>query len=484
MPPLPAPAQEKARALAGAPAPLTRLLARPEDADAHAGKPFAHLKYCVRCCIPQTQEGVVFDELGVCQACQSAEQKIHIDWTARERALREVLDTAKANAGRNYDCIIPISGGKDSTFQLHVLTKVYGMKPLAVTFSHNWYSETGWYNLQNSLEQFNVDHIMFTPNRKLVNKLARHSIFGIGDSCWHCHAGVGSFPLQVAVRFNIPLLIWGESIAESSGRASYLNPVRKFDREYFTKVSAKLRPDQMVRDDKEHGGENSVTLKDLEPFQVPSAEDCERVGVFGIHLGDYIFWDDERQTEFVRDNYGWRETQVEGSFKRYKSAECIMPGVHDLACYLKRGYGRATFHASVDVRAGLLSRDEAFDLIREHDAVRPEGLDYFLKITGLTEAEFYAALEKQRRPELQGKVIPIYEKQAPNEERLLPHPLQVIEKLQATGAPASAQATKTRATTTAATPATSSGARGCGNSGCSSGGCGSRAPAVAEETAP
>jgi len=406
------------------PRPLFTHLHDTPAADDPAGKPFTHLQYCVRCCIPQTQEGVVFDELGVCQACQSAEQKIHIDWTARERALREVLDTAKANAGRNYDCIIPISGGKDSTFQLHVLTKVYGMKPLAVTFSHNWYSETGWYNLQNSLEQFNVDHIMFTPNRSLVNRLARHSLSGIGDSCWHCHAGVGAFPLQAAVRFNIPLLIWGESIAESSGRASYLNPVRKFDREYFTKVSAKLRPDQMVRED----GEYSVSLRDLLPFEVPSAEECERVGVFGIHLGDYVFWDDERQTEFVRDTYAWRETQVEGSFKRYKSAECVMPGVHDLACYTKRGYGRATFHASQDVRAGLLSRDEAWQLIRDNDGVRPEGLDYYLKITGMSEDEFFATLEKHRRPELKNTVIPIYPKPAKNEEELLPVPQQLQRK--------------------------------------------------------
>lgn len=394
-----------------------------------ADKPFPHLQYCVRCCVPQTQEGVVFDELGVCQACQSAEQKIHIDWAARERDLRATLEAAKASAGNNYDCIIPISGGKDSTFQLHVLTKIYGMKPLAVTFSHNWYSETGWYNLQNSLEQFNVDHIMFTPNRSVVNRIAKHSLAGIGDSCWHCHAGVGAFPLQAAVRFNIPLLVWGESIAESSGRASYKNPVRKFDREYFTKVSAKLRPDQMVRDD--------LSERDLYPFNVPSAEECERVGVYGIHLGDYIFWDDERQTEFVRDVYGWRETQIEGSYKRYKSAECIMPGVHDYTNYLKRGYGRATFHSSVDVRAGLLSRDEAWQLIRDNDGVRPEGLDYYLKITGMTEGEFHATMEGHRRPEMKNVVIPIYPKPAPNEEKLVPHPQQLIARVQAdTGAPA------------------------------------------------
>jgi N-acetyl sugar amidotransferase len=353
------------------------------------GQPiYPELQYCVRCCMPETNEGIVFDEMGICQACQSAEQKIHIDWVAREKQLRQLLDEHKARAGRNYDCIIPISGGKDSTFQLHVLTKIYGMKPLAVTFSHNWFSETGKYNLENSLEKFNVDHIMFTPSREVVNKLARASLDRIGDSCWHCHAGVGSFPLQVAVRFNIPLLVWGESIAETSGRASYYNPVRKFDREYFLKVSAKVEPKKMV------GGD--ITERDVYPFELPSAEDCERIGLTGIHLGDFIFWDDERQMEFVRDTYGWRETDIDGTYKRYKSAECKMAGVHDYTKFLKRGFGRGTDHASVDVRAGLLTREEGMELAKKHDSERPPSLDYYLELSGMTEAEFYETMAKHR----------------------------------------------------------------------------------------
>jgi N-acetyl sugar amidotransferase len=370
--------------------------------------------------MPETQEGIVFDEMGICQACQSQEQKIHIDWVEREKQLRCILEEAKIKSGNNYDCILPISGGKDSTFQMHVLTKVYGMKPLAVTFSHNWYSETGWYNLMNALEEFNVDHIMFTPNRRLVNKIAKRSLGGIGDACWHCHAGVGAFPLQVAVRFKIPLLIWGESIADYSGRASHFNPVRKFDREYFTKVSAKLHPHEMVSQE--------LSERDLYPFNIPSAEDCEALGLHGIHLGDYIFWDEERQTEFVRNHYGWKETQVEGTYKGYKSAECIMPGVHDLACYLKRGYGRATFHASMDVRNGLLTREEAFDLIRRFDTERPEALDYYLKITGMTENEFYATLSEHQQSKLKGTVIPIIPKETRNRERTVPFVQQVIAK--------------------------------------------------------
>ena len=353
------------------------------------GQPlFRNMKYCTRCCIPESNEGIEFDEMGVCQACQSAEQKIHIDWTAREQKMRETFEYYKS-LNNDYDCIVPISGGKDSTFQLHVVTQVYNMRALAVTFSHNWYSETGKYNLQNALEKFNVDHIMFTPNRALVNKLARQSLFRTGDACWTCHAGVGAFPLQIAVKFRIPLLVWGESIAETSGRATHYNPARKFDRDYFIKVSAKVYPEQMVCE--------NISLRELAGFKLPSYEEIEEVGVVGIHLGDYIFWDDERQTEFVRDVYGWHETDIEGTYKHYKSAECRLAGVHDYTKFLKRGFGRGTDHASAGVRAGLLTREEAFELAKKHDTERPDALDYYLEITGFSEEEFAAVMSQHRR---------------------------------------------------------------------------------------
>lgn len=354
-----------------------------------SGPLFPDLQYCVRCCMPETTEGIKFDEMGICQACQSAEQKMHIDWVKREKKLRKILMQYKSRSGENYDCIVPISGGKDSTFQLHVLVKVYKMKPLAVTFSHNWYTETGKKNLENCLEKFNVDHIMFTPNRDLVQRLARESLIKIGDACWHCHAGVGAFPLQVAVRFNIPLLVWGESIAEVSGRATHENPVHKYDREYFIKVSAKIYPYDMVSD--------KISRKDIYPFQFPTPDDIRRVGIFGLHLGDYIFWDDERQVEFIKKEYGWREDYVEGTYKRYKSVECIMSGVHDFTKFIKRGYGRATDHASQDVRFGLLTREEAFKLIKKYDPKKPKALKYYLKITGFSEKEFMDIMKSHRQ---------------------------------------------------------------------------------------
>lgn len=351
----------------------------------HEGK----LTYCVRCCMPETSEGINYDERGICQACRSSEMKMRIDWDDRGRELKKILDHYKSIAGENYDCMVPISGGKDSIFQLHVLTKVYGMKPLAVTFSHNWYSKTGWENLWNCIERLDVDHIMFTPNRTLVNKLAKASLYQIGDSCWHCHAGVGAFPLKMAIQLGIKLMVWGESTAEFGSKATYEKPI-EFDEQYYMKVSSKVAPQKMM-------AEAGLSLKDMWPFQLPSRDDFVKSGIRGIHIGDYIFWDAERQVEFMKDAYGWKEDHVEGTYKGYKSVECRMPGMHDWLKYLKRGFGRATDHASQDVRAGILTREEGFEMIKRHDSAKPvEAMKLYTEITGLDEREIERVVRQQR----------------------------------------------------------------------------------------
>ena len=383
--------------------------------------PIKELKYCRRCCIPETQEGVEFDELGICRPCSSSEDKMRIDWNQKEKELRKIFDKAKQEAGNNYDCILPISGGKDSFYQAHVLTKIYKLKPLAVTFSHNWYSETGFYNLQRCLQVFELDHLQFTPSRSLVNKIAKKSLGEIGDSCWHCHSGIGSFPLQVATSFKIPLLVYGESLRENHGSAAYSdNQSMKYDRDYFNKISAKKTAEEMV------GGD--ITAKDMFAFRLPSYKEIEDTGVWGIHLGDFIFWDEEKHTEWIRDYYGWKETEVEGTYKGYKSAECIMAGMHDFTCYLKRGFGRATQQVILDVRKGLLTREEGFEIIKEHDSVRPEALDYYLQITSLSENEFFEIMSKQKLNKIQNTTLKVKPKKHKNKEVIYPFVEQIIDK--------------------------------------------------------
>lgn len=350
------------------------------------------LRYCVRCCMPETAEGIEFDERGVCNGCNSSEEKMHIDWEQREHDLRSKLEHYREKyKDRAYDCILPISGGKDSFFQAYVLTQVYKMRPLAVTFSHNWYTEVGKRNLERLLEAFNIDHMMFTPNRGLINRLARKSIKMIGDSCWHCHAGIGAFVIQIAVKFNIPLIIWGESTAEEGCRLSYYESIKRdvFDEKYFTWISARQDVDAMT--------DETINERELEIFRYPTTEEYRAAGVEGFHLGDYMFWDEEKQTEFIIREFGWEEADVEGAYKKYKSVECSMPGLHDWTKFIKRGYGRVTDQASKDVRAGLMTREEGFELINNIDPKRPEILDYFLEQTGMSEEELLSLVKELRQ---------------------------------------------------------------------------------------
>ena len=356
------------------------------------GKPIHEdLKYCIRCCMPETSAGIRFDEFGICSGCQSSEHKMHINWVEREKQLRKILDKHRNNNGDNYDCVVPISGGKDSCYQLHVLVKVYKMKPLAITFNHNWYTEVGKYNLENILDKLNLDHLMFTPNKDLIDRISKQSLYAIGDSCWHCHAGVGAFPLKAAIMMKIPLMVWGESTAEAGNKSTYADndfaPV-KFDHEYYLKVSTKVEPQKMVSE--------TLSSKDLYPFYLPQEQDLIDAGIEGIHLGDYIFWDGERQTEFIKKEYDWREDDVCGTYKGYKSCECKMPGIHDYGKVIKRGFGRTTDHVSQDIRAGLLTREEGFELIRIYETKEPEILDSYLERIGLEKDEFYRLLKELR----------------------------------------------------------------------------------------
>ena len=375
------------------------------------------LKYCSKCVMPETVEGQEFNEEGLCRTCVSQAQKDNIDWVARRQALEAIFNDAKAKAGNNYDCIVPISGGKDSLWQLHVVVKEYGMKPLAVTFNHNWFSKTGWYNLQNGLEKMDIDHVMFTPARSLVNRTARRSVETIGDACWHCHAGVAAFSIKMAVAYKIPLMIWGESTVEH-GRATYDKP-DKFDRDYFLRVSSKLTPMQFSCE--------YLSLRDLYPFEVPSAVECEAIGLNGIHLGDYIKWDTEKQVQFVKDTYGWKGREVSGAYKDYKSVECSMAGIHDFLCYLKRGYGRGSIQASDDIRAGEMTREQGVINAEAVEACRPEAMDYFTQATGLNEVEIMKKTMKLQHKKMNDKKILIMPEWRLCEEDGKPYMLRLID---------------------------------------------------------
>lgn len=343
------------------------------------------IKYCNRCCMPETMEGIEFDEFGICTPCRSSEEKMHINWEEREKKLDDII--SKNKSINYYDCLLPMSGGKDSMFQAYILTYKYGLTPLAVTHGANWMSLTGRYNLENCLIKFDLDHLIFHAKRSVINKAARKSLTEIGDACWHCHIGAGTFVIQTALAWKLDLMIWGESIAERDGRGSYINQ-SEASLYYNLEVSGKVKAEDYV--------DKTLDAKELSKWFYPNKESLQQSKIRYLHLGDYMFWDEEKQVEFVVNEFEWMNSKVENTFKGYKSNECVMAGVHDYANFIKRGIGRATVQASDDIRRGLLTREEGIELAKKYDPQRPHALDFYLKITGFSENEFEDILIEAR----------------------------------------------------------------------------------------
>jgi len=339
----------------------------------------------------------MFDEQGVCSGCRLVESRPQIDWQAQEKLLREILAEYKAKAreaNNPYDCIIPVSGGKDSHFQAYLIKKVYGLNPLLVTYNHIFNTKRGIRNLTNLIKQFNCDLIRFTSNPESVRKISKYMLGKVGDITWHYHAGIMTFPIQAAVQKNIPLIIWGEhGFAELTGM---------FNQRDMVEFSKKVRQEHMMRgfepEDVVEDTKGEISRQDLAPFFYPSDEEIERVGVRGIYLSNFIRWDARAQTKLMIEKYKF-ETAVkrERTFHLHDKLDDIHAnGAHDYLKYLKFGYGRATDDASNEIRHGRMTQEEGIEMVKKYDAVRPSDLDVYLKFVGMTEEEFEEAIEDMR----------------------------------------------------------------------------------------
>jgi len=333
------------------------------------------MKRCTKCLLPGTYASIEFDENGVCNVCRA--KKAKRPYT--EDDLIEILNEHKKLAikqGHKYNCIVPSSGGKDSTFTLYTMVEKYGMTPLVVTFSHLFFTDVIKRNQEKVLKQIGADSIDFKPDWKIVRKLMSKSLRRTGDFCWHCHCGIYAYPMQVAVKYEIPLLIWGSTdygLEKDMGKKRDLN--------FFQTVNMGIRAEEMTDDD--------ISTSDLEPFMYPPDEDLERLNIVGINQADYVKWNVREQVALIKEELGWEEAEfIEGSYCKYDKIECKYIGVRDYLKFIKRDYGRTCQLASVDIRDGLMSRDEGLELMEKHDGKRPDSLTPFLDDIELSEDEF------------------------------------------------------------------------------------------------
>jgi len=342
------------------------------------------MKRCVPCGLPETHETISFDKDSVCNICRGQEYRNEqVDWDAQKLELDALIGEYRGRY--DYDCIVPFSGGKDSTWTLYYLVKEYGLKPLVVRFDHGFMRPNLEENVMRTSRALGVDVLSFRPNWKVVQKLMLQSFLEKGDFCWHCHTGIGSYPMWIALEKKIPLILWGEPSAEYTSYFSYEN-VEEVDEKRFNRISnlGISADDMYVR----LGG--SVDHRDLKPYTYPPLKDLRALNYRSVCLGSYVKWDVKTQSEIIGRELGWKGDEVENvpPQYRYEKIECAMQGVRDYIKYIKRGYSRPSHLVAIDIRNGRMSRNEGQHLIEEYEGKRPPSLDIFLDFIGMTEAEF------------------------------------------------------------------------------------------------
>lgn len=343
------------------------------------------MKRCTKCVMPETQETIIYDNNGVCSICRNVEYKEEkIDWKAKEKEFQELI--AKYKGKGLYDCIVPFSGGKDSTWTLLTLVKRFKLKPLVVRFDHLFFRPKLEKDAERTFKKLGVDVLKFSPNPHIVQKLMKIALERKGDFCWHCHAGIFAFPMHIAIRFETPLIIWGEPSAEYTSYYDYTEVEEVDEKRFNTSTNLGITAEDMV----EILDDPNITIRDLWPYQYPSTKELRRLGYRSICLGSFIPWDARKNAEEIREELGWTGAVVEGIAPEYwyEKVECRMQGIRDHLKYLKRGMARTTHLGSIDIRHGRKDREEVMRMVEEYEGKRPASLDYFLKVTEMNEDEF------------------------------------------------------------------------------------------------
>ena len=315
--------------------------------------------------MPSTKPDLKINEKGICNACESFQDRNEIDWDDRRKELETVLEKYRNKKGDNWDCVIPVSGGKDSTFQVVKLLEL-GMNPLCVTATTCALTEVGKENIEN-IKNLGVDYVEMSPNPIIRAKLNRIGLEEVGDISWPEHVGIFTIPVRAAVQYNIPLIIWGENSQNEYGGPAAAAENNILDRRWLEEFGGLLglRVDDLI-------GQDGITRKDLIPYFYPEDDELKDVGVTGLFLGHYIPWDG-LSNALVASAFGFivSENITLGSMVNYENLDNYQTAIHEYFKYLKFGFGRASDHASLHIRRKRISRETGMEIVRRLDGKFP-----------------------------------------------------------------------------------------------------------------
>lgn len=374
------------------------------------------VKFCKKCVVSnqrplstvefknvgKKKETIAFGEDGVCDACKFAEYKnSQIDWQKREKELIELCDKHRSRDGR-YDCIVPGSGGKDSSYATHVLKYKYGMNPLSVTWAPHLYTDIGWQNLQSLIHIGGIDNVLFTPNGRVHAGLSKLAFENLLHPFQPFIIGQKYIGPKMALQYKVPLIFYGENQAEYQNKIED-NEIPTMKEEFFTEdisldqlflggISAKQLIDQ-----------GKVSVNDLNPYLPASKEELKTLGAKVYYLGYYLKWDQQENYYYCAKNTGFKANseRTEGTYSKYCSIDDKIDRFHFYTTLIKFGMGQATNDACQEIRTGKITREEGVALVRRYDQEFPKKyFKEFLDYVNISEEKFWQCINAGRPPHL------------------------------------------------------------------------------------
>ncbi len=345
------------------------------------------MKYCISCFYPDTKPDLEFDKRGKCRACISFEERSKTNWEKRKNEFIKIIKDIKKKRTGDYDCIIPVSGGKDSTWQL-IKALEYGLKPLCVNSRTCDLSPLGRKNLDN-IRALGADLIEVAPNSNIRKQLNKIGLLEVGDISWPEHVAMFTIPFNIAVKLNVNIVLWGENSQNEYGGPIAATKKVNLDRSWLEEFGGLLglRVDDIFN-------HYNIKKENLLPYLYPTASQIKKLNLKSMFLGYFFPWDGYQNAMIAKKNgFLFYEKKVEGTSVSYENLDNFQTGIHDYFKYLKYGFGRTTDIMNNLLRRRSISKQKAEENIKKYDGNFPytylgKNIEDILKDINISMEEF------------------------------------------------------------------------------------------------
>ncbi len=361
------------------------------------------INFCKRCLYSTEHPlGLTLDEEGICSGCRVHEEKDNLDWEYRWEQLKKLVKPYKSKSRKNYDCIVPVTGGNDSYFIVHLVKNKLNLNPLLVTYNKYFNTPLGIKNLANLRIKFNCDILVQNVNPFKVKKIVKSTLRSFGSIYWPCLAGQTVFPVQTAINYKVPLIIWGAHQGlEQVGMFSHKDEVEMTRRYRKNHDLMGMEADDLIT------VFDTLTEKDIWQFRYPDDTDLNSVGVRGIYLGNYVRWDPKSQHEEMIKKYGYLSSKFSRTFDCYDHVDCFnFMDLHDELKLYKNGYSKVTDHATREIRHGRLTREEGLYLVEKYENQNSKFHKLFNAWLGIDDLGLKFLLDQYKNPKYFKELMP------------------------------------------------------------------------------